>query len=149
MQRNTIVTILIVIVLVLGGGAIWYLSQQNQTSTPQDTTEGTNQPPVTPPNPQSTEQGQSNSQQVVIKNSSFAPANLKIKKGTTVTWVNEDTIKHNVVASDPSNTGGLPTANPLLGKQDTYSFTFNEVGTFKYLCTPHASFMKGTVEVTE
>ncbi len=151
MQRNTMVTILIVLILVLGGGAVWYLSQQNQTSTLEDTTESTNKQTETPSNPQSTDQDQSQSagQQVIMKNSAFVPAKLTIKKGTTVTWTNEDTIKHNVVASDPSNTGGLPAANPLLEKGSTYSFTFNEVGSFNYLCMPHASFMKGTIEVTE
>lgn len=85
---------------------------------------------------------------VTIKDMSFSPERIKVKKGTTVTWTNEDSMGHNVVASDSSSTGGLPMNAPLLNQGETFSFTFNEVGTFAYHCAPHP-FMRGAVEVTE
>lgn len=80
---------------------------------------------------------------------SFSPANIKIKKGTTVTWTNQDTVAHNVVAADASSTGGLPTDAPTFGHGGTFSFTFNQTGTFDYLCIPHRDFMHGSVQVVD
>lgn len=86
---------------------------------------------------------------VAIKDFAFSPATIKVKKGTTVTWTNEDSVGHNVVADGAATEGGLPASNALLSKGETYSFTFDTVGTFKYMCAPHSASMKGTVEVVE
>jgi len=80
---------------------------------------------------------------VTISNFSFAPTTLKVKKGTTVTWTNQDSIKHNVVSDSGTGPGSA-----LLAKGESYSYTFNTAGTFNYHCDPHP-FMKGSVEVTE
>lgn len=85
---------------------------------------------------------------VDIKDSAFTPQKLKVKKGTKVTWTNQDTVRHNVIAPDENSQSGLPTENPLLGKGESYSFTFENSGTYDYRCAPH-SFMTGTVEVVE
>lgn len=83
---------------------------------------------------------------VAIRNSAYTTDILKIKKGTTVTWKNEDSVSHNVVSDSDSPSKGLDL--PLAGKGGTISFTFNETGIYKYHCTPHP-FMKATVEVTD
>ncbi len=80
---------------------------------------------------------------VTIQNFAFAPATIKVKKGTTVVWTNQDTVKHNA----HSLTAGGP-QGPLIGKGENYSFTFNQLGTFNYICQPHPN-MKGSVEVVE
>ena len=85
---------------------------------------------------------------VEMRNTAFTPQNIKVKKGTTVKWINQDTVRHNVIAQDPSDQSGLPAENPLLGKGESYSFTFETIGTYSYRCSPHP-FMTGTVEVTE
>lgn len=85
---------------------------------------------------------------VTMKNSQFSPKTLTVKRGTTVKWVNEDTVRHNVVAANEDDQSGLPSNNDLFGKGGTYQFTFNTIGTFDYKCTPHP-FMTGTIEVTE
>jgi amicyanin len=85
---------------------------------------------------------------IKIRDLSFSPPNIKVKKGTKVTWTNQDTLGHNVLADDATNTGGLPTDRPLLGHNDTFSHTFAATGTFRYHCGAH-SFMKGSVEVVE
>lgn len=99
-------------------------------------------------NPGATPGGPQSEVTVNIKNSSFTPPTITIKKGGTVTWVNDDTIRHNVIAKEAGNAAGLPTHNELFGKGGTYKFTFNETGTFDYLCEPHP-FMTGTVKVIE
>jgi amicyanin len=80
---------------------------------------------------------------VEIKDFEFSPAVIKVKKGTTVTWTNNDSVEHTVTAVD-----GVGPDSELLGKGESYSFTFNEVGTFGYMCKPHPS-MKGEVTVVE
>ena len=92
-----------------------------------------------------------------IKDFKYGKPNIKIKKGTKVTWTNQDSIQHNVMleheGSDKPH--DPPTANevdpnelagPLLAKGESYSFTFNEVTANPYHCSPHP-FMKGSVTV--
>lgn len=83
--------------------------------------------------------------QVVYKNFEVVPKLIKVKKGTTVTWTNEDTAKHDVT---PDNETDEFKASELFGKGETYSTTLNTVGTYTYFCSPHP-YMKGTIEVVE
>lgn len=78
-----------------------------------------------------------------IKDFAFAQKNITIKKGTKVTWTNQDTAKHNAF----SKTNGGPKGE-LLAKGESYSFTFDTVGTFDYICEPHP-YMKASVTVVE
>ncbi len=80
---------------------------------------------------------------VAIKNFAFAPAALKVKAGTTVTWTNQDADAHTVT----SQGAGGPLASPSLTTGQTYSYTFAKPGKYAYLCTIHP-FMTATVEVT-
>ena len=80
---------------------------------------------------------------VKIENFAYSPSAIKVKKGTTVTWTNNDSVEHNVVGDDYSDLNGK-----LLKKGESFSFTFNETGTYGYHCAPHP-YMKGTVVVTE
>lgn len=80
---------------------------------------------------------------VEIKDFAFSPAQLTVKKGTVVTWTNQDGPKHNAFSS----TKGGPQGK-LLGTGEKYSFKADTVGTFDYICTPHP-FMKGALTVTE
>jgi plastocyanin len=82
---------------------------------------------------------------VTISNFAFQPAKITVKKGTTVTWTNQDSIRHDVAPDDPTD---FFRKSDLLDKGESYSVTFSEVGTFTYHCTPHPQ-MTGTVEVTE
>jgi len=72
----------------------------------------------------------------------FSPANLTVKVGKTVTWVNKDTVTHTVTSDGSSlfDSGFMPTGA-------TFQFTFTTAGTYAYYCTVHP-FMKGTIVVT-
>ncbi len=75
----------------------------------------------------------------------FSPDKLDIKKGTTVTWVNNTSDEHDI-----NNDAGSPTQlkkSQLFGKGKTYSFTFSQAGTYQYHCDPHPKGMKGTITV--
>jgi plastocyanin len=82
---------------------------------------------------------------VTYKNFDVLPKNIKVKKGTTVTWTNEDSAKHDVT---PETETADFKATELFGKGESASITFNTVGKFNYFCSPHP-YMKGTVEVVE
>jgi plastocyanin len=71
---------------------------------------------------------------VVIKNFAFSPASLTVKKGTKVTWMNNDAATHTVTATDNGNTFSSGSIAPGCG---TFSFTFNTAGDFNYQCTIH------------
>jgi amicyanin len=76
---------------------------------------------------------------VTIKDFKFSPATLNVKVGTTVTFVQEDSVPHNV-------TGGI-LQSPTLTTGQTYTATFTKAGTYPYICSIHP-FMHGTVVVS-
>jgi amicyanin len=75
-----------------------------------------------------------NNIQVTIKDHKYNPETLTIKKGTTVTWTNQDSVKHDVAPDEESPNFE---ASELLAKGENYSYTFNQSGTYSYHCTPH------------
>lgn len=78
-----------------------------------------------------------------IKEFAFANKEIKISKGTKVTWTNQDEARHNVFSEDDGGPKG-----ELLGMGESFSYTFDTAGTFNYLCEPHP-YMKGVVNVVE
>ena len=81
---------------------------------------------------------------VTISNFAFSPANITVKKGTTVTWTNKDSVTHTVVETDSKT--GPKSENLDQGK--SYSFTYDTAGSYAYHCSIHPN-MTGTVTVTE
>jgi len=80
---------------------------------------------------------------VTMENIQFAPTALTVKVGQTVTWVNEDSVDHNVLAqSDPK------LKSPLFGKGKSFKYTATKAGTISYVCTVHPG-MEGTLTVEE
>jgi plastocyanin len=77
---------------------------------------------------------------VKIDNFAFAPAQLTVKPGTTVTWVNEDDIPHTVVATAKAF------RSKALDTDDKFSFTFTTPGSYGYFCSLHPH-MQGTIVV--
>jgi plastocyanin len=77
-----------------------------------------------------------------INNFSFTPKELTIAVGTKVTWTNKDDEPHTVV-----NAGSPPAfKSTALDSGDSFSFTFDKPGTYKYFCSIHP-FMTATVVV--
>jgi len=75
--------------------------------------------------------------EVVIDNYKFAPADLTIPVGTTVTWVNHDAEVHTVTAADSPKSfksSGMDT-------DDKFSFTFTKPGSYSYICSVHPYMM--------
>ena len=59
-----------------------------------------------------------------IVNLTFTPGTLTVKAGTMVTWTNNDSTTHHVA----SDTGVFDSGN--LSPNTTFSYTFNNAGTF-------------------
>jgi amicyanin len=78
--------------------------------------------------------------QVVVDNFSFAPATASVPVGATVTWTNRDDIPHNVVSPEQKF------KSPVLDTNETFSYTFEVAGTYKYYCSIHPR-MTGQVVV--
>jgi plastocyanin len=78
---------------------------------------------------------------VTIADFAFAPPELTVAAGTTVTWTNEDWAPHTATAEDGSFDSGR------LDQGDSFEQTFDEPGTFAYHCSFHPG-MVGSVVVT-
>ncbi len=151
--------VLIIILVVIGVGYfVWHrnstVSSPEATSSPAETMEATASPEPAlsmSPVPTTTRQSKTPAPKsvsapvthgITIQNFAFAQPSITIKKGDSITWSNRDSAPHTVTGDNggPSS----PTINP----GQSYSFTFNTVGTFKYHCSFHPS-MLGTVVVTQ
>ena len=78
---------------------------------------------------------------VTIKGFAFNPAAITVPVGATITWTNEDSVRHTVTLDSGAVT------SDALATGATYSQTFTTAGTFPYHCSIHPS-MKGSVTVT-
>ena len=87
--------------------------------------------------------GQASAEEVEVRidNFTFAPQQLTVQVGTTVTWTNEDDIPHNIVSSAR---GAFK--SKVMDTEGKYSFTFTNPGSFEYFCALHPH-MKGTIVV--
>ena len=78
---------------------------------------------------------------VAIEDFTFKPGDLEVKAGTKVTFTNKDGFAHTATAKDKSFDSGN------LDQDGTFEHTFEEAGTFEYLCAIHNS-MTGTITVS-
>ncbi len=76
--------------------------------------------------------------EVSIDNFAFTPAEITVKPGTVVTFVNRDDIPHLVV--------GAGFRSKALDTDDRFSYAFEKPGDYDYFCGLHPH-MKGKVVV--
>jgi plastocyanin len=77
---------------------------------------------------------------VVIQKFAFGPADVRVRAGDLVTWINCDVDAHTSTAD------GGQWASPLLSPGDGFTQAFPSAGEFAYHCVPHP-FMTGRVIV--
>lgn len=80
---------------------------------------------------------------VSITNFAFNPVVTTVRAGTTITWTNNDAVSHTVTSDNSAFIG-----SSTLAPGQTFSATFNTLGTFTYHCAIHPG-MIGTVVVTQ
>ena len=78
---------------------------------------------------------------VTIDATSFTPAELTIRAGDSVVWMNRDVIPHTATQS-----GGKGFDSGTLKSGDAWKHTFTTGGTVDYVCTFHPT-MKGRVMI--
>lgn len=84
----------------------------------------------------------------------YRPATISVKPGTTVTWSQKDAGVHTVTSGAVEQGTGGVTEHPD-GKFDsgpiatggTFTFTFDQPGTYSYFCHIHPATMRGEVRV--
>lgn len=78
----------------------------------------------------------------------FTPQNVKIKKGTKVTWVNNEVTEHYINTDlHPAHTYFSNQNSKALKKGEGYSLIFEEEGIYPYHCSAHADIMIGNILV--
>jgi plastocyanin len=81
---------------------------------------------------------------VSMEDNYFDQPNITVEPGTTVTWVHNGQNPHTTTSYDGLWDSGIIEG----GSGGTFSFTFEEPGTYGYYCIPHeAQGMTGTVTV--
>ena len=124
MREKIIILTILLMAFVLSAG----FSCQNKLTAP------VGQPAPAVESPKTTE----NTKNIAIKNFAFSPAELTVKAGDTVIWTNEDSAPHSI-KSESFN-------SQTLSSGDSFSFKFENTGTYDYTCGIHPS-MKGKIIV--
>lgn len=96
---------------------------------------------------------------VTIANIAFTPPSMKVLRGTTVTWTNNDaSVRHTATSGEPGTraVAGVSKGSPanadgvfdgdMPDAGSSFEFTFDETGTFAYFCEIHPS-MTGSIVV--
>jgi plastocyanin len=77
---------------------------------------------------------------VVIENMQYNPAQLRVRRGERIVWVNKDLFPHTVTAASHAFDSGSIAAN------SSWTHVASKAGEYAYGCTFHPT-MKGTIEV--
>jgi len=80
--------------------------------------------------------------QVGMKDLQFVPKDITVKAGETITWINQESVPHNVVNAQE----GEQPRSELFDEGGTYQFTPQRPGRISYVCTIHPG-MEGTITV--
>ena len=75
----------------------------------------------------------------MVESYRFDPKTIEIEAGQTVTWTNEDNFTHTVEVEGQED--------HKVGQGESVEITFDEPGTYEYVCTLHSQDMDGTVIV--
>ena len=89
-------------------------------------------------------------EEVVIEHIAFTPSTIEVQVDTVITWTNRDDQVTHTVTSGAAGDKGIPGidegepnepdgifAGDLDGAGSTFSFTFDEPGTYDYFCEIH------------
>ena len=78
--------------------------------------------------------------EVGILDFSFQPANIVTGRGSTIVWINKDTVNHTVTAEDGKFGSGS------IAPGDSFTQRFDKIRTYSYSCRFHPE-IKGTVTI--
>lgn len=144
-RRCVPIVALATVAMALLGGCGSSSSSAPPTTAPAGTTSVAPQPAPAQPGstqPDTTVRKEGGSGTTVdITDHRFAPKEMTVSRGASVTWVNHDDVAHRVVATVPNvlDTGEI-------GKAQSFTQTFDRPGTYPYFCKIH-NYMKGSIDV--
>jgi plastocyanin len=85
---------------------------------------------------------------ITVGDNFFSPASITVRAGTTVTWNIQGTNGHTVTSGTESSAPGSLFDTAILRQGQSFSFRFNNAGTFTYFCRNHGqNVMSGTIIV--
>ncbi len=122
------------------------LPQTEVSSTVEETTPvvGPIEITITPPeviiSPTETAIPSARQNEVNIINFTFQPANIITMRGSTIIWINNDTVTHTVTADDGSFDSGA------IAPEDSFKQRFDKVKSYSYSCSFHPD-MKGIITI--
>lgn len=139
-----------VVLLVVAGGFLWY---GRQVTAPVPPPESVFQGPTSPPSikgPTEPPPQTAKTWTVTFTGSAFEPKEITIKKGDTVQWLNISAQSTWPASAIHPTHQVYPGFDALRGIStgETYSFTFDRVGSWRFHDHLHPS-ITGTVNVTE
>ena len=114
-------------------GTIIVTGADGEPPPPQDPPPGDDPPPPQEPNPPAPTGA------ISMIDNDYQPRTRTVPVGSTVSWVNEGDLPHTATAAGVFDSG-------ILMSGESWSRTFNSVGTFDYVCTLHPE-MRGTLSV--
>lgn len=126
----------IIIVIIIAVAVIFALFKNNQSQMQMG--RNSNVPSQSQVSPEASTKVSENT--VTIQNFAFSPANLTVKKGTKVTFINKDSIGHSATADDKSFDTGV------LEQNESKEVSFDKPGTYTYHCSVHPN-MKAVITV--
>jgi len=68
--------------------------------------------------------------QIVIDHNAFTPETLSVREGSTVRWINRDSVPHVIILGDDIH-------SPVLAPGESFEWTFSRAGTYEYGCAIH------------
>lgn len=87
--------------------------------------------------------------QVTISERGVGPPTVTIQKGDSITWINQDKLTHALVLTTPDPPQELTGfgSDEAMAQGDSYSFTFDVIGTFTYQDPSNPEKIHGTIIV--
>ena len=120
-MKKTLLIILATLFIVVGGIIVFIKMSRNDTNTMNRTNDNSSKSDIN-----ASSEILVGSVSISIRNFAYSREKITIKKGSTITWANEDSMAHTVTSTSSSDSFDSGT----LEKGQTFSKTFNSVGTF-------------------
>jgi len=133
----------VLLALVVAGCGDDKESQSGRDAGENGATVSTNPTPEAQTSTQSDGRQSGSTVSVGIKDIKFMPDKITAKVGQKIVWTNNESIPHNVTATD-----GADFASDTLQNGDTFDYTPTKAGTIKYVCTIHTG-QNGEIDVTK
>lgn len=81
----------------------------------------------------------------------FMPGSVKLEAGSSLQWINTSNLPHNIVGIYKTSSGQeIHLDSGFINMGESWRYTFNDEGVFKYHCTTHTEHgMKGAVIISK